>query len=206
MATPTVTAASTGLGLATNHARASVASVPWYVWTAVLGVFSEIDLPALSGVEGPLVDGVPVGSDDSTASAAAPARIVREENGPLRARQPKLLTFRVEDEQGRPATDLELYMGMPGHAIVIKRDARVFAHVHPSGTAAMASLTLAAATLPEAKTGSTDPHAAHAATASLPATVTFPYGFPEPGDYRIFVQVKRAGTVRTGVFDVRVEP
>jgi hypothetical protein len=154
---------------------------------------AEIDLPAL--------DGGPAGPDDSTASTMSPpARIVRADNAPLRVKQPQLLAFRAEDENGRPATDLELYMGMPGHAIVIKRDARVFAHVHPSGTAAMASLTLAAATLPG------DQHPAHAMTETLPATVTFPYGFPEAGDYRIFVQVKRAGAVQTGVFDVRVEP
>jgi hypothetical protein len=33
----------------------------------------------------------------------------------------------------------------------------------------------------------------------------FPYGFPKPGAYRIFVQIKRAGAVETGVFDVDVE-
>lgn len=165
-------------------------------------IVGEIDLPALQGgVNGP---------DDSTASTSAPpptSRIVREDGAPLRAKQPQLLTFRVEDGAGRPVTDLELYLGMPGHAIVIKRDRRVFAHVHPSGTPAMASLTLAAATLPGSGSApEDDPHAAHAMAAAVPATITFPYGFPEPGDYRIFVQVKRSGAVQTGIFDVRVEP
>jgi len=38
-----------------------------------------------------------------------------------------------------------------------------------------------------------------------PAEVSFPYGFPEPGRYRIIVQLKRAGTVQTGMFDALVK-
>jgi hypothetical protein len=34
--------------------------------------------------------------------------------------------------------------------------------------------------------------------------VSFPYGFPKAGEYRIFVQVKRGGQIETGVFDTEV--
>jgi hypothetical protein len=35
--------------------------------------------------------------------------------------------------------------------------------------------------------------------------VVFPYGFPKPGVYRIFVQVKLNGRIETGVFDAEVK-
>jgi hypothetical protein len=119
---------------------------------------------------------------------------VRDDH-PLTPKRLTMFTFRVEDALGQPAGDLELYMGMPGHAIFVRRDRRVFAHVHPSGSAPMAAMDIAMPSMPS--------HAQHGA--GLPATVSFPYGFPEPGDYRIFVQVKRAGRVVTAAFDAHVE-
>jgi hypothetical protein len=117
-----------------------------------------------------------------------------------------MFTFRVDDVSGRPATDLELYMGMPGHAVFVRRDRQVFAHVHPAGSASMAALAIGQRALAEANRpdeAPSDPHAHHAA--SLPATVSFPYGFPEAGDYRIFVQVKRSGRIVTRAFDAHVD-
>ena len=121
---------------------------------------------------------------------------------PLVTKRLTMFTFRVEDADGRPARDLELYMGMPGHAIFVRRDRKVFAHVHPSGSAPMAAMEIA---MP-----SSQEHAHHEmapvrqSQGGLPSAVTFPYGFPESGAYRIFVQVKRAGRVITGVFDATV--
>jgi hypothetical protein len=40
--------------------------------------------------------------------------------------------------------------------------------------------------------------------AALPNEVSFPYGFPTPGRYRIFIQMKHGETVETGAFDAVV--
>jgi hypothetical protein len=144
------------------------------------------------------IAGTPLGGDDSAWSAAHPSatRIVwvnRSET--LTPKRLTTFTFRVENESGEPATDLELYMGMPGHAVFIKRDRSVFAHVHPSGSAPMAALEIAG------KSAAT--HGLHGNAIS--PTISFPYGFPDAGEYRIFVQAKRAGGVVTAAFDARVE-
>ena len=122
---------------------------------------------------------------------------------PLAVRRLTMFTFRVEDATGRPATDLELYMGMPGHAVFVRRDRRVFAHVHPSGSAPMAAMEIGQRSLAGSGAPPAKPHV-HDET-GLPATVTVPYGFPEAGDYRLFVQIKRAGRVETGAFDAHVD-
>jgi hypothetical protein len=142
--------------------------------------------------------GTPLAGDDSgwCSCDASDTKIVWvKDNTPLVPRKLTTFTFRVEDANGQPAQDLELYMGMPGHAVFVKRDRQVFAHVHPSGSAPMAALNLA---MP-----GNDSHAQH--QAATPSTVTFPYGFPQPGQYRIFVQVKRAGAIVTGAFDADVK-
>jgi hypothetical protein len=129
---------------------------------------------------------------------------------PLKANMPLSFRFRVLDKDGRPAEDLEPYMGMAGHAEFVRADCTVFAHVHPAGSVSMAALELAESGLLPGFSASSMamPMGSHDGTATrsgLPSEVSFPYGFPRPGQYRIFVQVKRSGRIETGVFDVRAE-
>jgi hypothetical protein len=123
------------------------------------------------------------------------------------------LRFHLLDPTGKPASDMQLYLGMPGHAAFVKSDFTTFAHTHPDGSAAMPAVMLAnastAASSPATSNitdGMAMPGMSMTATSSAPLspTVEFPYGFPSPGRYRIFIQMKHAQTVETGVFDAEV--
>ena len=62
---------------------------------------------------------------------------------------------------GQPARDIELYMGMLGHAAFVSHDGSVFAHVHPFGSVAMPALKLAQPAHPNGSdTQPANPHAA----------------------------------------------
>lgn len=141
---------------------------------------------------------------------------IRWERGPARlvAGRPAPLRFAVTDLAGAPV-QLEPYMGMPAHAVVMRDDRSVFIHLHPSGTVPMAAkrsfeLRSASDTAPGAlsrRIAATD-SAASAAHHGMETrnVVSFPYAFPAAGNYRVWVQVKRDGRVITGAFDAAVEP
>jgi hypothetical protein len=126
---------------------------------------------------------------------------------PLSANHFVWLRFRLEDPQGKPATDVEPYMGMAGHAEIIRSDRSVFAHVHPDGSVAMAALELTQTNpaTPAIGNGSAM-MAMQMPMDKMSPEVSFPYGFPKAGEYRIFVQIKRAGHIETGVFDTEITP
>ena len=116
------------------------------------------------------------------------------------------LRFRVRDPNGAIAS-LEPYLGMSAHAVVARGDGSVFIHLHPAGTISLAAQQVFALrdrgdTTSKGRLRLAADSAGHAMPMS--GEFSFPYIFPRAGPYRIWVQVRRAGRVLTGVFDLVV--
>ena len=188
-----------------------------FPWTLV----GSVDLPQINGKtlagDDSSWSGNPVSAQSSNSTVSQlldGGRMVwRRAAEPLKANVPMNFKFSVEDKDGKPAQEMEPYMGMAGHAEFVIKDMNVFAHVHPAGSISMAALELAR-TGPPSASGELQAGVPSAmkmvmpmpmSGAPLPPEVSFPYGFPRAGEYRIFVQIKRAGKVETGVFDARVQ-
>ncbi len=92
-------------------------------------------------------------------------------------------------------------MGMLSHAVITRDDGKVFIHLHPMGTINMGRPG-------ELRKEGRDRWGVDGRDArDDPSRVEhplLPYEFPQPGRYRLWVQVKNGGQVRTGVFDAMV--
>lgn len=175
-----------------------------FPWTLV----GSIDLPNVSGpaLSGDDSEGTAISlnrwSDTTISLLADGTQVVWiRDNVPLKARVPMILEFEVKDKTGAPARDLEPYMGMAAHAEIIRDDLSVFAHIHPSGSAPMASMMMASMTTPESASMAD----MKIPTEKVSPELSIPYGFPRPGHYRIFLQFKRAGRIETASFDTRMQ-
>ena len=130
------------------------------------------------------------------------------------------LQFSIRDKTRAPIT-LEPYMGMKSHLVVFKKDGKVFSHLHPSGSISMASIQafetrLQADRPPKVARAQIDPFceipSVEASTArwwdqehrKAETDLSFPYAFPQAGDYKIWVQVKTQGKIVTRSFDIAV--
>ena len=138
---------------------------------------------------------------DSTHSVLADGTVLAWNRNPtpLVAGEEAGLRFAAAAPAGDTAS-LEPFLGMSGHVVVVRDDGKVFIHLHPLGTislAAQARLTRSApGVMAHAMHGSLDPA----------DSLYFPYAFPQPGKYTVWVQVKRRGRVLTGSFPADVRP
>ena len=129
--------------------------------------------------------------------------------GDVRAAVEMTIRVSVMERDGSPAR-LEAYLGMPAHGVVTRLDGSVYVHLHPMGTISMAAQD-AFAIRDRGDTTSSGrlvlvDHSRHTATRAdtMPSVIEFPYEFPRDGEYRVFIQVKRAGRIQTGAFAVTV--
>jgi hypothetical protein len=108
---------------------------------------------------------------DASEPADTKAEIVAP-TGPLPVRKTVPLEFLLRDARsGEPPSDLEPYLGVAGHLMLLEEDAATFVHVHPDDSGSLRFLAR----------------------------------FPKPGVYRGWLQVQRAGAIRTFEFVFHAE-
>jgi hypothetical protein len=96
--------------------------------------------------------------------------------------------------------------------VFLRDDGSVFVHLHPTGTAAMASQLAYTLRQPgdtvRGRLGeritAAERMSARMGGRRISDTVSIPYAFPRAGRYRLFVQVRRGDRVLTGAFDAAV--
>jgi hypothetical protein len=99
--------------------------------------------------------------------------------GDLEAGHSAGLTFTVRRE-GRPVTDLDPYLGTGGHLVVLREGDLAYLHVHPAGTSS------------------------HSSRAIGP-DLGFVTEVPSPGRYRLFLDFRHGGAVRTAELAMTAE-
>ena len=132
----------------------------------------------------------------ATPSRVAPlmggAKMILHTPGEFTADRETLLRFTVATATGEPLA-IQTYMGMAGHCVIRREDGSVFTHLHPGGSISMAAQQLISRQKPDAP------------PAPPGSEITFPYAFPQRGKYQVWVQVRAATRVLTGVFEVEVK-
>jgi hypothetical protein len=98
---------------------------------------------------------------------------------------------------GRPVTDLQDYLGARGHLVALRAGDLAYLHVHPTG----GSHGMAAVGVDHGPSG-TD-HVSRETGESI-GEISFAATFPSAGRYRLFLQFKVDGKVRTVAYTVNV--
>jgi hypothetical protein len=133
-------------------------------------------------------EGLTLGADLAVSGDASPEPLPREErtvtvdgyevtlDGALRRGAGSELKLEVEKD-GRPVTDLQPYLGAYGHLVALRAGDLAYLHVHPNG---------------EPGDGRTKPG----------PEVSFTATAPSAGAYRLFLDFRHEGKVRTAAFTV----
>jgi hypothetical protein len=140
------------------------------------------------GLGRPLTLGADLAVDGDVTTAPLPAPVATADagdghtvtlSGTPRAGLESELRMTVARD-GREVTDLQPYLGAFGHLVALRTGDLAYLHVHPAGDHDVS----------DGSTGGPD--------------IAFMTTFPTPGTYRLFLDVKVGGAVRTAAFTVAV--
>ncbi len=140
----------------------------------VPGDFRPVGLPAPASVARAVDDAGQPVGGLDAAFHAPGARAGRESS----------LTFTV-DQAGRPSPGLEPYLGAEGHLVALREGDLAYLHVHP---------------VEHGPGHEKAPARAHGQGEKIEFTATF----PTPGRYRLFLQFKTGGEIRTASYTLEV--
>jgi len=157
------------------------------------------------------------GNSKAVANLSGGYKVIWENPDSVAQNAEDTLRFKFVAPDGQLAT-IEPFMGMAGHAMVWRPNGEVFAHIHPAGTISMAAQEFfvngappkrsakakTGASLLEARAIAAEEHYSHTNAVSIPGELSFPYEFPRPGSYRVWVQARSQGRVLTGAFETVV--
>ncbi len=136
-------------------------------------------------------------------------RVTMKPDKTLRAADELMLNFAVADaKSGKPAIDLQPYLGALAHFVIISEDTTDFLHAHPmtkeemNGMRAMSGMDHAAS--PHSHGAREMSDRAETRAANSPSEVAAHTTFPRAGLYKVWAQFQRSGRVITVPFVLRV--
>ncbi len=147
-------------------------------------------------------------ADKTTTKTVDGLRVTMRPDKPLRAGEELLLNFAAADAKtGKPATDLQPYLGSLAHFVIISEDTTDFLHAHPMTKEEMNE----AGGAHGGKNHDAKPHAHDAAEmreeakeGASASEVAAHTTFPRAGLYKVWAQFQRGGRVITVPYVVRV--
>jgi hypothetical protein len=157
------------------------------------------------GFDRPVLADAPPLEPDATEKSVSGLRFALEAAPFVAGRETDLSFAVVDAASGERVTDLEPFLGAPGHLLVMSADLVDAIHSHPdaeasfSGTRDSGPGTQAGAQPAGGGLGGVPSPQSH-----VPSRISFTLRFPRPVRYRMWLQVQRRGAVVTVPFTVSV--
>ncbi|HEX2443400.1 MAG TPA: hypothetical protein VHJ77_05600 [Vicinamibacterales bacterium] len=139
------------------------------------------------GFDGPLLPAATPLEPDAREKTVSGLHVALEGEPLVVGRETDLSFAVVDAASGERVTDLEPFLGAPGHLLVMSADLADAIHSHP-----------------DTQTGTLPPGGAPSPQPLVPSRIIFQVRFPRPTHYRMWLQVQRRGVVVTVPFTVSV--